>query len=113
MLSAQQRLTYSFTPFGFELAAVTAIALTDASAVVQLLCRHGATVDAPTRQDRLTPLHVAAGLDNRSAAQALLAAGASRDALDAQGRRPIDLARAAGHQEMVRLLESAAVGGSG
>jgi ankyrin repeat protein len=63
----------------------------DALRIVELLLKHGATVDVPDGNGN-TALHIAASYDNPAAVEALVAAGASVDVKDAQGRTPAEVA---------------------
>lgn len=65
----------------------------------------GADLDAPQGERGATPLGAAIELGRADLAEALLAAGASADAADAQGRSPAWLALASGQPQMLALLE--------
>lgn len=64
----------------------------------------GADLDAPQGERGVTPLGAAIELGRADLAEALLAAGASADAADAQGRSPAWLALASGQPRMLALL---------
>ncbi|MFM9871647.1 hypothetical protein [Achromobacter xylosoxidans] len=64
----------------------------------------GADLDAPQGERGATPLGAAIELGRADLAEALLAAGASADAADAQGRSPAWLALASGQPRMLALL---------
>jgi hypothetical protein len=71
---------------------------------VQVLLRHGATLNLANRTG-FTPLHHAAEAGSIDALSALLAAGADATIPSTQGALPIDTARRRGDQAAVRLLE--------
>jgi ankyrin repeat protein len=73
--------------------------------IVASLLEHGA--DPNTRQGGgFTPLHAAAQNGDRKSVEALLASGADPALANDEGSTPGALARAAGHDELARLLTS-------
>jgi ankyrin repeat protein len=82
-------------------------ALGGSAEVVRALAQHGANVNARTRDDKATPLHVAAGMERLEAIKALLALGADTAARDAKGQTPLESAERVGLVEAVRLLRQA------
>ncbi|CAL1157456.1 unnamed protein product [Cladocopium goreaui] len=80
----------------------------DHPAVVAFLMAKGAAVDVLDGLDRATPLHIAAVNGHVECAQQLLAAKASVDIKDSDGRTPLDVARQNGNTEVVNLLMGAA-----
>lgn len=75
----------------------------DDSAILDLLLKHGAKPDAAT-DNGSRPLHIAAGLGNLALVKNLIAAGADFSLKDSQGKTAADLAKEAGHSEIVKLL---------
>ena len=71
--------------------------------LVELLLAHGADPNA-RQHGGWTPLQAAARHGDAAMARVLLAHGADVEALSDDGRNAIDLARAAGHGEVVELL---------
>lgn len=80
-------------------------ALGDNAEVIQQLVKQGADVNARTREEAQTPLHIAAALGKMKSVEALIALGADRTIKDAQGRTPLDAAERAGLTEVVALLK--------
>jgi len=72
-----------------------------------LLLRHGALASAADPYLKLTPLHIAAWLDNLLAVAILLNAGADVKALDAAGKTPLDYAE---DGRIINLLKAAGAG---
>lgn len=70
--------------------------------VAQLLLEHGADVDAGAGVD--TPLHGAARHGRTALAAWLLVQGANRELLDYEGKTPLQVAEAAGHDAVAVLL---------
>lgn len=64
---------------------------------------------APLPAQGRTPLHIAARTGNAELATMLLAAGVSREAVDADKKRPWDLAKADGHLDLLPLLQPTVV----
>mmetsp|Transcript_27638 Transcript_27638/g.74381 ORF Transcript_27638/g.74381 Transcript_27638/m.74381 type:complete len:458 (+) Transcript_27638:92-1465(+) len=63
--------------------------------------------DVPSGASGLTPLHVAALRDDAVCAQLLIEHGADTKARDAEGRAPLDVALANGHQDVADVLRRA------
>ncbi|MGE8656260.1 MAG: ankyrin repeat domain-containing protein [Achromobacter sp.] len=72
--------------------------------VLRRLKEMGADLDAPQGERGATTLGAAIELGRADLAEAMLAAGASADAADAQGRSPAWVALASGQPEMLALL---------
>ena len=81
---------------------IVAIYLGDV-AKTQSLIEGGADVNAGAGS-AWTPLHYAAGYDQRAAAERLIAGGARLDARDLDGFTPLHVAAREGHLDMARLL---------
>ncbi len=77
-----------------------------AAAVVHVLARSGAHVNAQERLKHCTALHMAARRGNVSVAEALLACGADGEARDKLGETPLHRAVTCGKTEMVAFLLS-------
>jgi len=75
--------------------------------IVELLISHGAWLDAQCC-DSQTPMGMAARNGHFEIVKLLLEAGADPNRRG-EGGRPVDVARAAGHAKVVKLLESAAI----
>ena len=72
---------------------------------LQTLIHLGADVNASTRRDRFTPLHIAVVNGNARMVIDLIELGADLQVYDADGMTPLDLARAYDyHSEMKALL---------
>ncbi|HEV8037324.1 MAG TPA: ankyrin repeat domain-containing protein [Bryobacteraceae bacterium] len=82
-------------------------ALGDNAEVIRELAMHGADINARTRDDSKTPLHIAATMGKMKAVEALVALGADLKTKDSQGRTPIDAAEHAGLTSVVAFLKSA------
>jgi|GEM_PF-6328048 hypothetical protein len=54
------------------------------------LIDHGARVNVHIKPERKTPLHTAVEVGRRDSVRTLLEAGASRDAIDSEGNKPMD-----------------------
>jgi hemoglobin len=76
----------------------------DGSAVVRLLARNGAALDATCGVRRCTALHMAARRDNAAIAAALLDLGAAPDLPDRLGDTPLRRAVICGQPEVAALL---------
>ncbi len=74
------------------------------AAVVHVLVRHGAHVNAQEKLKHCTPLHMAARRGNVQVATALLDCGADLEALDKLGETPLHRAVKCGKTEMVAFL---------
>lgn len=72
--------------------------------VVEFLISKGADVNAEESNYGATPLHSAARGGNASVVEFLIEQGADVNALTNDGRTPLDMAFASGHQETVDLL---------
>lgn len=75
-----------------------------AEPVTTLLLRRGASMDARTQPDGLTPLHLAASGSRLECARALLLAGAPPDAAAADGRGALHLCAARGRLFSAKML---------
>ncbi len=80
-------------------------ALGDHPEVIRELVKQGAEVNARTRDEAQTPLHVAAAMGRTKAVEALVALGADRTLKDAQGRTPLETAERAGFPEVAAILK--------
>ena len=69
-----------------------------------MLLAAGAPVDGATTDRHLTALHLAAMYGHDDSVALLLAAGASRDARDADGHTALDWALDGGHDNCVALF---------
>ena len=76
--------------------------------VIRELAMHSADIDARTRDDGQTPLHIAAAMGRIKAVEALVALGADLKIKDSQGRTPLDAAERAGLTDVVAFLRGAA-----
>ncbi len=72
---------------------------------VRLLLDHGADPDA-RQEGGFTPLHSAAQRGDAGTVRLLLERGARTERPDDEGRVPADLARAAGREEVARMLSA-------
>ncbi|MHC4407098.1 MAG: ankyrin repeat domain-containing protein [Planctomycetota bacterium] len=72
--------------------------------ITELLIAKGAEVDASTRRERNTPLHMAAVLGNFAVADVLVASGANVAARDAFDHQPLHNAAMAGNVKVVELM---------
>jgi len=72
--------------------------------VVSLLLSHGAHVNAVSRYDRRTPLHVAATTGHAAVVRLLADNGASVDQVDVYGSTPLHLAVVGGRLDAARAL---------
>lgn len=79
-------------------------ALGDSAEVIRELVMKGADVNARTRDESQTPLHIAATMGKMKAAEALAALGADLTMKDARGRTPLDAAEQAGLTDVVAFL---------
>ncbi len=82
------------------------------SALVKRLLDAGAKPAEATTADKLTALHFAAAIGRLDITKMLLAAGASRDARDSQGRTAIELASRHGNRRVADALGGAAAPGA-
>ena len=83
-------------------------ALGDSAEVIRELAKHGADINACTRDDARTPLHIAAAMGKMKAVEALVALRADLTTKDSQGRTPLAAAEHAGLTDVVALLRRAA-----
>ena len=85
-------------------------ALGDNAEVIRELVMHGADVNARTRDEVQTPLHIAAAMGKTKAVEALVALGADLTIKDSKGRTPLDAAERAGLTDAAAFLRRAAAG---
>lgn len=83
-------------------------ALGDSAEVIRELVMRGASVNARTRDELQTPLHVAAAMGKMKAVEALVALGADLTIKDSKGRTPLDAAERVGLTDAVVFLKRAA-----
>jgi uncharacterized protein len=83
-------------------------ALGDNPEVIRELVKSGANVNARTRDEALTPLHIAATMGKMKAVEALVALGADLTIKNSLGRTPLEAAERAGLDEAVVFLRRAA-----
>jgi hypothetical protein len=69
------------------------------------LVKRGANVNARTRDEGQTALHIAAVMDKMQAVEALVALGADLSLKDAKGRTALAAAEGAGVADVVALLK--------
>jgi cytohesin len=86
--------------------ALSYAAATGHSGMCALLIGKGADVNYVQPKTRMTALHWAAKMARPFAIKELLAAGASSQVLDKEGKRPLDLAQLSGDPESISLLEA-------
>jgi ankyrin repeat protein len=72
--------------------------------VVQLLLDEGANVNFLQEPSRLTPLHIAASRKDVGIVRLLLERGANRDAISADGKKPVDIARERQNADVAEIL---------
>ncbi|KAJ8262238.1 hypothetical protein GJAV_G00164160 [Gymnothorax javanicus] len=75
--------------------------------IARILLENGAQPNIPDKHTRSTPLHDAARGGFLGTVAILLQYQADVNAMDCNGRRPVDLAKMNGHQDVVAILESA------
>ncbi len=80
-------------------------ALGDHPEVIRELVKQGAEVNARTRDEGQTPLHVASAMGRTKAVEALVALGADVTLKDAQGRTPLEAAERAGFPDLAAILK--------
>lgn len=97
--------TMSIDETGFHMASAVAQDWIIPPIVKRLIEAH-ADVDLPG-ENGMTPLHVAASLDDAESARALLAAGARPDLRDDAGKTPLDIGRKNHQPKVMALLEQA------
>jgi ankyrin repeat protein len=76
--------------------------------VIKELAKHGADVNARTRDESQTPLHIAASMGKMKAVEALVSLGADLTMKDSTGRTPLAAAERAGLTDVVEFLKRAA-----
>lgn len=79
-------------------------ALGDSAEVIRELVAHGADVNARTRDENQTPLHIAAAMGRMKAMEALVALGADRTMKDSRGQTPLETAQRVGLTDVVAFL---------
>lgn len=79
-------------------------ALGDNAEIIRELVKAGADVNARTRDENQTPLHLAAAMGKMKSLEALLALGADLTSKDSNGRTPAEAAERAGLTEVVKFL---------
>lgn len=72
-----------------------------------MLVAKGADVNARTRDENQTPLHVAAAMGKMKAVEALVALGADLTLKDAKGQTPLDAAERVELSDVVAFLRRA------
>ena len=82
-------------------------ALGDSAEVIRELVIHGADVNARTRDEAQTPLHIAASMGKMKAVETLVALGADLKIKDSKGRAPLDAAERAGLSDVSAFLKRA------
>lgn len=85
-------------------AAIEEIEFGGAVEIVQLLLKHGADVNAPYINSKLTPLHAAMFVENLEVLELLLKAGADPNALSDEDRSPLRFAVERDNLEMAALF---------
>ena len=83
-------------------------ALGDNAEVIRELVMQGADVNARTRDEVQTPLHIAAAMGKMKAVEALVALGADLTIKDSKERTPLDAAERVGLTDVVAFLRRAA-----
>jgi ankyrin repeat protein len=78
--------------------------LGDNAEVIRELAIQGADLNARTRDEVQTPLHIAAAMGKMKAVEALVALGADVAIKDSQGRTALDAAERAGLTDVVAFL---------
>lgn len=73
--------------------------------VIEALLANGADING-TNLTGFTPLHHAAENNSDNSASVLLEAGADAEIPNRRGQKPLDTARAKGHEDLVRLLQN-------
>jgi len=73
--------------------------------VAEVLLAHGADINAPEGESKLTPLHRAASYGRSQVVALLLAHNADGRAKSWDGKIPLDFARESREQETIRLLK--------
>jgi ankyrin repeat protein len=89
-----------------------AVSITNDPQAVKALIAAGADVNAPLLEpfDKVTPLLVAARYKSADVVRELIAAGAKVDVRDTNGKTPVDLAREAENDAVVKVLTEAKSG---
>jgi len=83
-------------------------ALGNSAEVIRELAMRGADVNARTRDEAQTPLHLAAAMGKLKAVEALVALGADLTVKDSKGRTPLDAAEQVGLTDVAVFLRRAA-----
>ena len=83
-------------------------ALGNSAEVIRELATQGADVNARTRDEAQTPLHLAAAMGKMKAVEALVALGADLTVKDSKGRTPLDVAERVGLTDAAAFLRRAA-----
>ncbi|MBY0372584.1 MAG: ankyrin repeat domain-containing protein [Bryobacteraceae bacterium] len=78
--------------------------LADDAGVIRELVKRGTNVNAATKEDGLTPLHIAAAMGRMKALDALVSLGADGKIKDAKGRTAAEAAERAGMAEAAAML---------
>ncbi|EMD41981.1 hypothetical protein CERSUDRAFT_61942 [Gelatoporia subvermispora B] len=78
----------------------------DVAGLKNFIRTHTSTNLNELNEDGYTPLHLACDRGNLAIVHLLLSEGADKEVKDADDMTPVELARFAGHQEIVQLLES-------
>ncbi len=82
-------------------------ALGDCAEIIQELIKRGVDVNARTREELQTPLHIAAAMGKMKSIETLISLGADLSAKDSRGRTPLVTADQAGLADVVRILRAA------
>lgn len=102
-LLAKQAGINTISPAGMQ--PIHDAALGDNAEVIRELVQHGADVNARSRDESLTPLHVAAAMGKLKAAEVLVSLGADRTLKDSKQRTPLEVAERTGNSEIAALLK--------
>lgn len=102
-LLAKGARTNVISPAGMQ--PIHEAALGDNAEVLRELVAAGADKNARSRDESITPLHIAASMGKVKAVEALISLGADRTLKDARGRTPLETADRAGNSDIVALLK--------